>query len=83
MSASGGLLLSFSLPTLSTSKPWQQPDATAIEINAWLSIAPDDTIVIRVAKAEMGQGVLTSLPMQTRLLMHRLSLLLMRRATQA
>ncbi len=63
MSASGGLLLSFSLPTLSTSKPWQQPDRTAIEINAWLSIAPDDTIVIRVAKAEMGQGVLTSLPM--------------------
>lgn len=63
MSASGGLLLSFSLPVLSTSKPWQQSTQTATEISAWLSIDPDNTIIIRVAKAEMGQGVMTSLPM--------------------
>src|SRR5436190_20252807 len=33
------------------------------EINAWLTIAPDDTVTIRVAQTEMGTGVLTSCPM--------------------
>ena len=31
--------------------------------NAWLRIAPDGAITVRVHKAEMGQGVWTSLPM--------------------
>src|SRR5919109_3093191 len=31
------------------------------EINAWVVIRPDDTVVIRVARAEMGQGTLTGL----------------------
>jgi isoquinoline 1-oxidoreductase beta subunit len=30
--------------------------------DAWIRIAPDGQVVLRVAKAEMGQGVLTSLP---------------------
>jgi isoquinoline 1-oxidoreductase beta subunit len=33
------------------------------EITAWIVIAPDDSITIRVAKSEMGQGILTALPM--------------------
>ena len=33
------------------------------EINAWLTIAPDDTVTIRVAQTEMGTGVFTSCPM--------------------
>ena len=33
------------------------------EINAWITIAPDDTVTIRVAQTEMGQGVFTSGPM--------------------
>ena len=33
------------------------------EINAWLTIAPDDTVTIRVAQTEQGTGVLTSCPM--------------------
>jgi isoquinoline 1-oxidoreductase beta subunit len=35
-------------------------DATA-EINAWVVIKPDDTVVIRIARSEMGQGTLTGL----------------------
>src|SRR5262249_14803340 len=31
------------------------------EINAWVVIKPDDTVVIRVARPEMGQGPITGL----------------------
>lgn len=31
------------------------------EINAWVVIKPDETVVIRVARSEMGQGTLTGL----------------------
>ncbi len=34
---------------------------TTPEINAWVMIKPDDTVVIRVARVEMGQGSLTGL----------------------
>ena len=33
------------------------------EVNAWLIIGSDDTVIIRVAQSEMGQGVFTSMPM--------------------
>src|ERR1700683_3634075 len=31
------------------------------EVNAWVVIHPDDSVVIRVARSEMGQGTLTGL----------------------
>jgi len=33
------------------------------EVTAWIVIAPDDRITIRVARSEFGQGVMTALPM--------------------
>ena len=33
----------------------------APELNAWVVIKPDDTVVIRIARSEMGQGTLTGL----------------------
>ncbi len=33
----------------------------APEVNAWVVVRPDDTVVIRVARSEMGQGTLTGL----------------------
>jgi isoquinoline 1-oxidoreductase beta subunit len=61
--AAGGLLLAFHLPVLGKSVPYEPwPDAGS-ELNAWLAINVDNTITIRVAMAEMGQGVMTALPM--------------------
>ena len=31
------------------------------EVNAWVVVRPDDTVVIRIARSEMGQGTLTGL----------------------
>ena len=36
-------------------------EAGAPEINAWVVVKPDDTVVIRIARSEMGQGSLTGL----------------------
>src|SRR6516162_10371452 len=66
--AGGALVLSFYLPpsraraAAVAGKPWYR-DAEVPEINAWLTIAPDDTVTVRVAQTEMGTGVLTSCPM--------------------
>ena len=32
-------------------------------LNAWVNIAPDNTVTLAIPRAEMGQGVYTSLPM--------------------
>src|SRR5215470_16632997 len=41
--------------------PWEASSGKeGIEINPWLEIAPDDTVTIRVAQSEMGQGTFTS-----------------------
>ena len=33
----------------------------APEVNAWVVVRPDETVVIRIARSEMGQGTLTGL----------------------
>jgi isoquinoline 1-oxidoreductase beta subunit len=40
-------------------RAWYE-DPAAPEINAWIVIAPDDTVTIRIAQTELGQGVWTS-----------------------
>ncbi|MFN3236980.1 MAG: molybdopterin cofactor-binding domain-containing protein [Pseudomonadales bacterium] len=63
VTAAGGMLLGFHLPVFANATPYQTETLSNGELNAWLRIDPDNTITIRVAKAEMGQGVMTALPM--------------------
>jgi isoquinoline 1-oxidoreductase subunit beta len=56
--AGGGLALGLDLP-FGYKKAAAQ--ATTPEIGAWVVIKPDDTVVIRVVRSEMGQGTVTGL----------------------
>jgi isoquinoline 1-oxidoreductase beta subunit len=57
--AGGGLALGLDIP-LGGPQPILAQDGSP-EITAWVVVRPDDTVVIRVARAEMGQGSLTGL----------------------
>jgi isoquinoline 1-oxidoreductase beta subunit len=54
-----GLGLAFSFPACT---PSGQLHAKEFAPNAWVRIAPDDTVTIVLNKSEMGQGVATGLP---------------------
>jgi isoquinoline 1-oxidoreductase beta subunit len=55
--AAGGLSLGFHWPD--TADAATTPGSP--EINAWVVVHPDDRVVIRIARSEMGQGSLTGL----------------------
>ncbi|HET7160409.1 MAG TPA: molybdopterin cofactor-binding domain-containing protein [Burkholderiales bacterium] len=57
--ATGGLAIGVHVPFMKSARA---ADATAgSEVNAWVVIRPDDTCVVRIARAEMGQGTHTGL----------------------
>ncbi|MEO8385124.1 MAG: molybdopterin cofactor-binding domain-containing protein, partial [Betaproteobacteria bacterium] len=53
----GSLVVAFNIPFSGN----VQAQAAADEINAWVVVKPNDTVVIRIARSEMGQGSLTGL----------------------
>src|SRR5213078_4669086 len=66
--AHGAFVLGFWMPDKTqaqtpSAKPsgaaWYEDPATP-EVNAWVVVAPDDTVTIRIAQTELGQGVWTS-----------------------
>src|SRR6201992_2115558 len=57
-SLGSGLALGLDIPF--GPQPVRAADGTP-EVNAWVVIRPDDTVVIRIARSEMGQGTLTGL----------------------
>jgi isoquinoline 1-oxidoreductase subunit beta len=71
--AAGGLAVGIGLSpraadafTVDT-KPWAQPPDhegfSPYDIDSWIAIEPDDSILIRYTRSEMGQGSMTALPM--------------------
>ena len=44
-------------------QPWDDNAYDAHDIDAWIAIDPDDSILIRYQRSEMGQGSMTALPM--------------------
>ena len=54
----GGLSLGFAVPFGADTALAQSGTP---ELNAWVVVRPDDTVVIRIARAEMGQGSQTGL----------------------
>src|SRR5271170_4955759 len=69
VSAAGGLLVGIAAvpdgaraATISK-QPWNDNDYVPHEIDAWIAIDPDDSILIRYQRSEMGQGSMTALPM--------------------
>jgi isoquinoline 1-oxidoreductase beta subunit len=52
----GGLALGLELPFARARAATGNP-----EVNAWVVVRPDETVVIRVARSEMGQGTITGL----------------------
>lgn len=58
--AGGALVVGFHLPGAG---PAAADEAGEVTINTFLRIAADDTITVIVPHSEMGQGILTSLPM--------------------
>ena len=57
-SASAGLVVAFHVPLAGTALAQA---ARLPEVNAWVVVNPDDSIIIRIARSEMGQGTLTGL----------------------
>jgi isoquinoline 1-oxidoreductase beta subunit len=68
----GGLVVAFAFPGIAAAI--EPPDPTVdlgsipatgepVHLNAWIRIAPNGVVTLRMPAAEMGQGVSTSLPM--------------------
>ena len=65
-SAAGGaaLLIGFHLPAHASTDPAQAQEKPPINpLNAWVRITPDNRVTLILAKSEMGQGIMTALPM--------------------
>ena len=69
LTAAGGLAVAAFVPdwavaaAATSGEPWGADAALGPELGAFVVVEPDNTVVLRVAKSEMGQGVLTSLAM--------------------
>lgn len=70
LQTSGGLVIGFSLwgckddpPAKPAARPAEAAPPTTSQINAWVRIGSDDTVTLITSEAEMGQGVMTALPM--------------------
>ena len=66
--AAGGFALGIAIPGFGraapiAAEPWSAESTAPGEVSAWIVIDPDDSVLIRFARSEMGQGSFTALPM--------------------
>jgi isoquinoline 1-oxidoreductase subunit beta len=67
--AAGGLAIGIGAPrraqaaTTVGPQPWDESPTNPHDIDAWIAIDPDDSVLIRYQRSEMGQGSMTALPM--------------------
>ena len=61
--ASAALVVSFTLPLAGKRAQASVPDDNTFAPNAWLRITPDNRVTVICGSSEMGQGVLTAIPM--------------------
>ena len=59
----GGLTFSFALSGALLGRPSEAYAADGAKLNAWVTIGADDSVTILCPASEMGQGVLTALPL--------------------
>lgn len=59
----GGLLIGFYLPGAQRLAQAADASPALFAPNAWIRVGADDTVTIMLDKSEMGQGVMTALPM--------------------
>src|SRR4029077_12482830 len=68
-SAAGGLVVGIAFAPAAAGacsiwkQPWADNDNAPHDTAAWIAIDPDDSILIRYQRSEMGQGSMTALPM--------------------
>jgi len=62
-STGAALVVGFALPAALTRAQAQGPQSNTFAPNAWLRITPDNKVTVVCGSAEMGQGVLTAIPM--------------------
>lgn len=58
--ATGALSVGFHIPSLAANATAKNT-GSAVEVNAWVVIEPNDNCIIKIARAEMGQGTSTGL----------------------
>ena len=58
----GGLIVGFHVPAAGQFAQ-SGPATGQVRMNTFIRIAPDNTVTVMVGQSEMGQGVLTSIPM--------------------
>jgi isoquinoline 1-oxidoreductase subunit beta len=69
LTATGGLAVGWSaVPRLAEAmtvgpQPWDDDGVAPNELDAWIAINPDDSVLIRYQRSEMGQGSMTALAM--------------------
>jgi isoquinoline 1-oxidoreductase beta subunit len=69
MTATGGLAIGAAMlpPPAEAApvapQPWDHDAAVPGELDAWIAIEPDDSVLIRYQRSEMGQGSMTALVM--------------------